>query len=178
MDSYLLSKKTNVGLMHRVSSFSSLESESDFLSQALEASRQLFVFAANSEDTGKKMMGDISQYLKSRNEREAHDLMNDLAFTLAQRRSMLPWKTIVPASSLSELIQNLESGNSKFVRSSRVPKIGFVFTGQGAQWASMGRELFGLYEIFDQTLHQVEKHLKKLGASWHLSGKLRILGPF
>jgi acyl transferase domain-containing protein len=164
--------------MHRVSSFSSFGSGSEYLSLGFEASRKLFVFAANSEDTGKKMMGEISQYLKSKNDCEAHDLMDDLAFTLAERRSMLPWKTTVPASSLSELIQNLENGNSKFVRSSRVPKIGFMFTGQGAQWAGMGRELFGLYEVFDQTLDQVEKHLQKLGASWRLSGKLRILGPF
>lgn len=173
----MLSKQSGGGLIHRVSSFSSLESESEHFSLGFESSRKLFVFAANSEDTGKKMMEDILQYLKLKNDHEDHNLMDDLAFTLAQRRSMLPWKTTVPASSLSELIQNLENGNSKFVRSSRVPKLGFVFTGQGAQWAGMGRELFGLYEVFDKELHKIEKHLQNLGASWRLSGKLKILGP-
>jgi len=173
VNTYLSSKQTNGGSMHRVSSFSSLGSESEDLDFGFEAPRRLFVFTANSEDTGKRMMGAISQYLKSKKDRETLDFVDDLAFTLAQRRSMLPWKATIAASSLSELIQNLEGSNNKFVRSSRVPKIGFVFTGQGAQWAGMGRELFGVYEVFDQTLQQVETLLQKLGASWRLSGEFK-----
>jgi acyl transferase domain-containing protein len=161
--------------MHRVLSFSSITSESEDFGLGYEEPKRLFVFAANSEDTGRKIVGDIAKYLKTKKDGETQSLIDDLAFTLAQRRSMLPWKAAVTASSLPELIQHLEVGNSKFVRSSREPKVGFVFTGQGAQWAGMGRELLGVYEVFDQTLHQAERCLQKLGASWSLSGGSRIL---
>jgi acyl transferase domain-containing protein len=139
--------------------------------------KRVFVFAANDEDVGKRMMADVSQYLKSRRDWDAQSLMNDLAFTLAQRRSMLLLKAAITASSLPQLIENLDAGNIKFVRSSRVAKIGFVFTGQGAQWAGMGRELFGVYEVFDKTLHRAEQHLQRLGASWLLTGQSYALQP-
>lgn len=44
----------------------------------------------------------------------------------------------------------------------RKPRIGFVFSGQGAQWYNMGRELFEKSPLFKQLLLKCERVLKSL----------------
>lgn len=61
----------------------------------------------------------------------------DLAYTLSERRSRLFHRAFV-----STRTTNLSEGD--FVTGKKAPepyKIGFIFTGQGAQWPQMGREL-------------------------------------
>ncbi|CAL3970576.1 unnamed protein product, partial [Diplocarpon coronariae] len=48
------------------------------------------------------------------------------------------------------------------------PRIGFIFTGQGAQWYAMGRELFDAYPIFAATMERIDRYLTKLGANFSL----------
>ena len=97
--------------------------------------------------------------------------MDDLAFTLSNKRSMLPWKAFIVASSIQELGQNLTRNLSKPVRSSTAPTLSFVFTGQGAQWAGMGGELLA-YSVFEASLRRSERYLKALGCEWALIGKV------
>lgn len=53
------------------------------------------------------------------------------------------------------------------------PRIGMVFTGQGAQWHAVGRELLHAYPFFETVLKDAERHLKSLGAGWSLLEELR-----
>lgn len=64
--------------------------------------------------------------------------LDRLAYTLSTKQSSLPWKSYIVAGSMHELQQRLEGGMSKPVRSSSTRKLGFIFTGQGAQWYVMG----------------------------------------
>lgn len=62
---------------------------------------------------------------------------------------------------------------SKAVKSIKSPSIGFVFTGQGAQWFAMGRELM-IYDVFRINIEGADKYLRDLGSSWSLIGKSRV----
>ena len=96
--------------------------------------------------------------------------MLDLAFTLAARRSALPWKSFAVTHSLSQL-QNAGVSLSKAVRSSKKLGLAYIFTGQGAQFAGMGRELL-VYPVYKRTLQRAELYLHDLGCSWSLMDEL------
>lgn len=96
----------------------------------------------------------------------------DLAFTLADRKSRFPWTVAVRASNLAELADKLADPDRRSVRSTKVPRLGFVFNGQGAQWHAMGRELIEEYPVFRKTLLAADKILKGYGAKWSLHGGL------
>ncbi|RWA09000.1 hypothetical protein EKO27_g6114 [Xylaria grammica] len=98
--------------------------------------------------------------------------INDLAYTLHQRRSKLPWRVAVTASSLAELATNLENPSLKAIQTAKVPRIAFVFNGQGAQWHAMGRELIDHYPVFSTAIRNADAILKEYGASWSLHEEL------
>ena len=53
-----------------------------------------------------------------------------------------------------------------------MPSIVFVFTGQGAHWAGMAKELLNDYESFAADIRSLGKYLECLskGPSWRLEG--------
>lgn len=55
-------------------------------------------------------------------------------------------------------------------------QIGFVFTGQGAQWHAMGRELYGQhgYAVYTSALDRADRYLRRLGAHWSLVDELTL----
>lgn len=87
---------------------------------------------------------------------------------------MFPWRSYTLAKSFAELIENLSNdhGVPKSVRVKTSPKIGFVFTGQGAQWYAMGRELM-VYPVFRRSIEAATAYLKNLGAEWDLNEELQ-----
>ncbi|KAF3058250.1 Lovastatin diketide synthase LovF [Daldinia childiae] len=102
---------------------------------------------------------------------ENHDknLLCRLARTLAGRRSILPWKSFIIATSCKEAstelrkpLRSVRSNNTKTVLS-----LAFVFTGQGAQWYAMGRELLAL-PVFRESLEGAGRYFVQLGAPWSL----------
>ena len=105
-------------------------------------------------------------YLEQNPEVFQNSLMGNLAYTLGQRRSILSWKVAIPANGSTDLITSLASSATTLLRSSKEPKIGFVFTGQGAQWAGMGRELIEAYPVFASTMWKIDICLDKLGADF------------
>lgn len=54
----------------------------------------------------------------------------------------------------------------------KAPKLAFVYTGQGAQWARMGLELMDSHPVFAETLEAAGRHLRKLGADFCLLQEL------
>lgn len=94
----------------------------------------------------------------------------DLAYTLAERRSVFSWMVAVHARSLEELCGRLESPETSASHSMRSTRLGFVFNGQGAQWHAMGRELIHAYPVFSSSIREADRILKEYGATWSLYG--------
>ena len=92
--------------------------------------------------------------------------LNDLAHTLNTRRSLLPWKSFAVVQSLDDL-RGIGTSISAPQKSVIKPTLGFVFTGQGAQWAGMGRELM-TFPVYERSIREAEKYFAELGSSWHL----------
>jgi acyl transferase domain-containing protein len=134
--------------------------------------KRLFVLSANDKKSLEARMHSTTVYLEQKPEVFQNSLMPNLAYTLGQRRSILPWKVAVPALGSAELIPSLAGSTITPSRSSKEPSIGFVFTGQGAQWAGMGRELIEAYPIFASTMERIDECLVKLGADFSLISML------
>ncbi|KAL4860796.1 hypothetical protein BDV12DRAFT_208828 [Aspergillus spectabilis] len=96
--------------------------------------------------------------------------LSDLAHTLSQRRSILPWRSYAIANSTPSLHADGVTLASP-LRSSRNLGLCFVFTGQGAQFSSMGHELL-VYPIFKNTLMRAQLYLYELGCAWSLMEEL------
>ncbi|KAJ5788006.1 hypothetical protein N7457_002996 [Penicillium paradoxum] len=113
----------------------------------------------------------LMQYLASQDETDP-SLFANLCHTLSTGRSQFPWKTYTVASTIEELSSSLTGGSHpKPVRSSQSPTLCFVFTGQGAQWYAMGRELLS-YETFRSSLDDASGFMKELGSEWDLLAEL------
>ena len=133
---------------------------------------KLFVWSSNEQSGVDRIATMYREYLRkkldgTKSDRAEAKLLDQFARTLASHRSVFPWKNWAVAASGKELIESLESPPVKARRSAKAPKLGFIFTGQGAQWYAMGRELRA-YPIFEQSLRDADAHLRLTGCPWSL----------
>lgn len=93
----------------------------------------------------------------------------------------MKWRVAIPASTSFDLIDALNSNRvvpSKVIDGAKNRpedlQLGFVFTGQGAQWHAMGRELYGVngYAVYKAALERADRCMRKLGSSWSLIEEL------
>ncbi|KAI1179866.1 putative polyketide synthase [Nemania sp. FL0916] len=137
--------------------------------KSLHSSRpQLFCWSAADPDTLVRLLDLFRTHL---DEAIAHPdsqsgYHESLAYTLGERRSLLPWTSYAVSDSLPSLVDALESMPPPQKMQSN-PKLGFVFTGQGAQWLRMGNDLL-VYSVFRHSVEQAEKYLRTLGCPWSL----------
>ncbi|KAK8018590.1 hypothetical protein PG991_007780 [Apiospora marii] len=98
--------------------------------------------------------------------------LESLAYTLGSRRTRLPWMSFAVLRT-PEQLQDMDSQVSfpRRAQSDRAPRIGFVFSGQGAQWAGMGKELMH-YSSFKSDLSEAETVLRSLGCRWSVLDEL------
>ena len=99
----------------------------------------------------------------------------DLSYTLANRRTHFPCRGIVVANHAN--VNNVFKNNFKdfvFAEKKKTPTVGFVFTGQGAQWPKMGAELMAYYPSFLRSIRYLDMVLGDLEDSpdWTLEDAL------
>lgn len=104
------------------------------------------------------------------------EYLANLANTLSGARSRLSWRATTVADSATELRDYLTSrpgeGATRDGSSSVDPKrIGFVFTGQGAQWARMGVEMLDR-PVFGASVAKSAQFLREMGCTWDPSEEL------
>lgn len=117
------------------------------------------------------MAANLAEHLRTIVTESEQTYLDSLAYTLGQRRSKLPWVNTQSAKSISELINKLEVSQLSPRRTQEKPRIAFAFTGQGAQWWAMGRELIEAYPIFKDTINAAQSHLSDLGCTWSIIGR-------
>lgn len=135
---------------------------------------KLFFASANDQDALKARMNDLTIYFEQRPEVFEKSLCANVAYTLGARRSHLRYRLAVPAASLTELSNKMATSTVRLSRSLDSPKIGFVFTGQGAQWAQMGMGLMREYPVFASAIDRADERLRSLGAEFSLSKELLL----
>ncbi|RHZ65528.1 type I polyketide synthase [Aspergillus thermomutatus] len=109
------------------------------VSQSSEIPSRVFVLSAKEEGSARRMASRLAEYLRGvKKKNNEGSLLRDLAFTLGQRRSVFPFTAAYQASSTTELIERLEQDPAALQHATGPPRLGFVFTGQGAQWYAMG----------------------------------------
>lgn len=99
-------------------------------------------------------------------------ILSQVAFTLSNRRSDFQWRTAVITEQSEDLKSQLRH-LAKPTRASRPPTMLFCFTGQGAQWHAMGRELLA-YEAYRASLRNADIYLKSIGAIWSALEELDV----
>ena len=137
---------------------------------------KVLLLSAKSLKACQRLIANLKAYLESRKTtRNAEALLENVAYTLGQHRSVFPWITALRISlthGLDQVINDLDSPHSKPVRASRQPRIGMVFTGQGAQWHAMGRELIYSYPTFRASLEDADRYMRQFRAKWSLMEEL------
>ncbi|KAI0429925.1 beta-ketoacyl synthase domain-containing protein [Xylaria sp. FL1042] len=112
-------------------------------------SLRLFFLSANTEASLKTYAHKLSTWMLEN--RPSGKKLADISTTLLTRRSLLPWRHTIVASDSHDL--------------------SFVFTGQGAQWAGMGKELIQ-FPTFKTSISTSEQFLLEMGCDWHLKNEL------
>lgn len=98
--------------------------------------------------------------------------LDHLAYTLSSRRSRLSWKSFALVGSVQGLKSLRDLAPKPIWSDSQHPGIAFIFTGQGAQYRSMGLELLS-HPIFEASIKQFDGHLLQLGCKWTVTDLLR-----
>ncbi|KAI0973103.1 hypothetical protein F4678DRAFT_478311 [Xylaria arbuscula] len=146
-----------------------------------------FVFSANSEQALRHLIQNYAHYVDTT---ESINL-RDLSWTLLTGRSLLPVRTAFGVLTSSDLsgqirreIERVDAGGGDMGIHSRIPEdfrptILGIFTGQGAQWPTMGKNLIVHSAQFANTMNRLEKSLKSLPdpPSWSLVDELSAAPP-
>lgn len=118
-----------------------------------------FIFSAKTPKALREQAGRLADFL----EENAETPLYDLAYTLCKRRDWLMRRAVCHAKDRSELtgaLRAFAAGNaSSVIEADALPseqKPVFVFTGNGGQWAGMGRELFAGNEVFRKAVLEVD----------------------
>jgi acyl transferase domain-containing protein len=123
--------------------------------------KHLLLFSANHAEALAKIAENYENYL------EKHpDYLESMAYTLAERREHLKLRSFC-----------VTDGSAPFeaaahVRVQGASEVAFVFTGQGAQWAHMGRELMRDFPSFKNSIRWMDEVLRSVehSPSWTIEG--------
>ncbi|PGH05504.1 hypothetical protein AJ80_08325 [Polytolypa hystricis UAMH7299] len=124
----------------------------------------LLVLSANTTESLKRRIADIQKYISLHPSRS-----HDLAYTLACRREHLPHRAYC-------IVRGASAGEVSVVERVKdiPPNVNFVFTGQGAQWAGMAKELVQQFPDFRADLAHLTTVLALLPhpPTWNLLDEL------
>ena len=116
----------------------------------------ILAFSANDEKSLESQFSALDRHLS---DPAVSVKLRDLAYTLGERRSRHYHRGFVISANTDLDKQNFIPGHIN----EKSPKIGFIFTGQGAQWPQMGKGLLETFPVAARTI----KHLDQVLGSSH-----------
>ncbi|KAK0728741.1 phenolpthiocerol synthesis polyketide synthase ppsB [Lasiosphaeria miniovina] len=132
---------------------------------------RLFTFSSHDQAGFKRNAAALVEHLDRLGPATSSpEYLANLARTLSGGRSRLSWKATCVADSTTELRDYLTTrageGASRDASSGEGKKrLGFVFTGQGAQWARMGIEMLDR-PVFGASVAKSARFLGDMGCTW------------
>lgn len=142
------------------------ETEDIFAEEIEDTARILLVFSANDEASLRSYMKECIRHLSNP---AVNVKAADLAYTLSQRRTQHFHRAFVvsdgPKFKENQVVYGKLHGE---------PRISFVFTGQGAQWPQMGKELIAQFPVAKDTIKKLDQVLQSMDdpPSWSLLSEL------
>ncbi|OAR00925.1 hypothetical protein LLEC1_00625 [Akanthomyces lecanii] len=128
----------------------------------------LLPLSSHSENGGKLLQQKLAQYISD----HPATLVHDLVHTFSTRRSLHRFRSFAIGGDLKAVhdATTALSPLASWRQAGKSPRLGFVFTGQGAQWYAMGRQLIEQSAFFRSTLTECENVLKSLpdAPSWSI----------
>ncbi|KAK3400724.1 hypothetical protein B0T20DRAFT_390600 [Sordaria brevicollis] len=96
--------------------------------------------------------------------------LSDLAYTLSERRTHLWHRAFVTTRTTKLEGSDFTIGK----KTDKVPKVGYIFTGQGAQWPQMGKELLESFPWTKAILEELDVVLQSISSppKWSLIEEL------
>ncbi|RMZ66475.1 polyketide synthase [Pyrenophora seminiperda CCB06] len=161
-------KSESVSANDTLSVGTEIDDENSRLCEAISPSPKLLVLSGFDERAVRRSIAALEHWMQDHiiNDNRAQ-ILDDLAYTLVEKRTSFPWKAVCVAP----LESNTGLTWSTPVRARQRVDICFVFTGQGAQWHGMGRELLA-YEVFRNSMLQADGYFRSLGSEWSLMDEL------
>ena len=137
------------------------------ISSAQASTRQLVLlpFSAHNASSLKLNIDALSQVVDQWS-------LADIAYTLACKRSRLQQRSFRIVDQ-HDLALGLAAESRIFTSPIQKSKVAYIFTGQGAQWHTMGAQLFD-YAVFRSTISHLDRVLKEFleCPSWTISATL------
>ena len=134
---------------------------------------RLFVLSANDEQALRTSIKELGIWLEQHAELYQTTMPRNLAYTLCQRRSHFPWRVSIVETICSGLAGSLNGHDLTPMRaSSEQPRLAFIFTGQGAQWYAMGRDLLQSHPVYLNSIKRADEALRKVGAEFSIYEEL------
>lgn len=128
---------------------------------------QLLLYSANTSKSLTRAIDNYKQWVEKHPEK-----VGDLAYTLALRREHLQHRTFAIVN--NGVVENAAPPT----KAAPKPNIVMVFTGQGAQWPLMGKELLQSNGAFRSSIQSLDQHLKAaLGDAPSYSIEEELLKP-
>ncbi|KAL7795897.1 putative polyketide synthase [Trichoderma ceciliae] len=131
---------------------------------------QLFCYSANDNPGVSRVMHSHISFLES-SQKDIRGCLRNYSYTLGCRRSNLEWKGFIVAESAADLvgkIRDFDASGATRSSSKKQPKLGFIFCGQGAQWAQMGKDLMP-FNVYSTSLKEASCFLQiALGSRFDL----------
>ena len=128
----------------------------------------LLLFSANTQKSLARMAENYQAFLELQ-----PDCAQDLAYTLAVKREHLAYRSFAVTSRGN--FGSIEPA----IRAAKPSSVIMVFTGQGAQWPRMGRELLDSNLAFLKSIRHLDQILQSMtvhGPKWKIEDELRTNG--